>query len=130
MEYQIISANAESGQIEVLYKENGLTLAIYAIDVPVVDGAFLTKVELDAEIQHRAPTWLSQRKQEIQGATGFSEIAELVVVPVVEAQTEFVTERANQVMWEQIDYENKLSAALFKLGVISTDINALPIAVL
>ena len=131
MEYQIISANAEIGQIEVLYKQNGVAVASYAIDVPVVNGVFLNAVELDAEIQHRAPTWLEVRKQEVITATGFDAISDLVQ-PITQSNTSEADAStiANRAMWAQIEYEKKLAAALVKFGVLSVDPTAIAVSTL
>jgi hypothetical protein len=83
MDYRIISANATIGQIQVTYSNEGEDIATYAIDVPVVDGAFLTGDALAAEIQLRAPVWLLERKAEVSTAIGFDEISALVEPPVV-----------------------------------------------
>ena len=122
MDYQIISANADIGQIEVLYKQDGVALASYAIDVPIVNGAFFTITELDAEIQHRAPTWLNDRKQELKNATGFDDIAALVI-PLSNSTTpeNANTDVANKAMWEQIEFEKKVAAALVKFNVLAVD---------
>jgi len=119
MEYQIISANADIGQIEVLYKQDGVAVAAYAIDVPIVNGLFLTVAELDAEIQHRAPTWLNERKQELANATGFDDIAALVV-PIVNSTTP-ENVNTNTAMWEQVEFEKKVAAALVKFNVLTVD---------
>lgn len=119
MEYQIIRATPEIGQIEVLYKEGVKPLGVYAIDVPVVDGAFLTGDALHAEIMHRAPTWATVREQEVAAATGFDQIAALVQeLPAEEPTTEM---QANAAMWEQVAYEKKLAKALVKFGLLATD---------
>jgi hypothetical protein len=122
MDYQIISANADIGQIEVLYKQDGVDLATYAIDVPIVNGAFLTVAELDAEIQHRAPTWLNERKKELATATGFNEIVALVI-PISNSTTpeNINTDISNKLMWEQIEFEKKVAAALVKFSVLAVD---------
>ena len=91
MEYTITAANAAIGQIEVTYKNNGDTVATYAIDVPVVDGAFITGEALEAEIQRRAPTWLVERTQEVQAATGFDAIVAQVQAPAVVQTTTTTT---------------------------------------
>ena len=129
MEYQIIAANAEIGQIEVLYKQDGTAVATYAIDVPIVNGAFLNGAELHAEIQHRAPVWINARKQELANATGFDEIVALVQ-PITHSNTPENANgnAANMAMWEQVEYEKKLAAALVKFGVLSNDPTTIEIA--
>lgn len=118
MEYQIISATPETGQIEVLYKEGDTPVGAYSIDVPVVDGAFLTGQALHDEIMHRAPTWLIQREQEVRTATGFEQIEALVKPMTVKTDAEA---EANQRMWARVDFEQKVAAALVKFGVLQSD---------
>jgi hypothetical protein len=81
MDYRIIAADATIGQIQVTYSNTGEDIATYAIDVPVVDGAFLTGDALAEEIQRRAPVWLLERKAEVAIATGFDQINALVQAP-------------------------------------------------
>jgi hypothetical protein len=129
MDYQIIRAAPEIGQIEVLYKDGNQPVGAYAIDVPVVDGAFLTGDALHNEIMHRAPTWVSQRAQEVASATGFSQIVALVQpLPVDEQTAEQTSEQqANAAMWAQVEYEKKLAKALVKFGVLSSDPTEIPV---
>lgn len=81
MDYRIIAADETIGQIQVMYSNAGEDIAAYAIDVPVVNGAFLTGDALAEEIQRRAPVWLVERKAEVATATGFNEILALVQTP-------------------------------------------------
>ena len=83
MDYRIIAADATIGQIQVTYSNAGEDIATYAIDVPVVNGAFLTGNALAEEIQRRAPVWLLERKTEVAVATGFDQINALVQAPTV-----------------------------------------------
>jgi hypothetical protein len=87
MDYRIISADATIGQIQVTYSNAGTDIATYAIDVPVVDGAFLTGDALVAEIQTRAPVWLLERKTAVAAATGFDQINALVQAPTTQTAT-------------------------------------------
>jgi hypothetical protein len=87
MDYRIVAANAAIGQIQVTYSNADIDIATYAIDVPIVDGAFITGTALDAEIQHRAPNWLVERAATVAVATGFSDIEALVVAPPVAVVT-------------------------------------------
>ena len=119
MEYQITSANADIGQIEVLYKQDGIDVAAYAIDVPIVNGAFLTGVELNAEIQHRAPVWINTRKQELANAIGFDEIIALVQ-PITHSNTP-ENANGNAAMWDQVEFERKVAATLVKFNVLTVD---------
>lgn len=119
MKYKIVGAHKEIGQIEVQYTENGKVFGVYALDVPVVDGAFMTGQALHDEIMHRAPTWAVERSQQIQSASGFDTIAALVQKP--DAPTIDPEARANAEMWEQLQYEAKLVKALMKFGVLQSD---------
>lgn len=88
MEYKIVSANAAIGQIQVAFSEDGVELASYAIDVPIVAGAYLTGDALEAEILTRAPTWLVNRKALAQTASGFEHIlARIEETPVAAVPT-------------------------------------------
>ena len=119
MDYQIIKATPEIGQIEVLYKEGEKPMGMYAIDVPVVDGAFLTGDALHEEIMHRAPTWATQREQEVASATGFDQIVALVQeLPIETPDPEAA---ANAAMWEQVQFEKRTAKALVKFGVLPSD---------
>ena len=123
MDYQIVKATPEIGQIEVLYKDGDKPLGVFAIDVPVVDGAFLTGEALHEEIMHRAPTWMTQREQEVQTVAGFDAIAALVQpIQVDEATSE---QQANAAMWAQVEFEKKVAKALVKFGVLQSDPTAI-----
>lgn len=128
MDYQIIKATPEIGQIEVLYKEGNKPVGVYAIDVPVVDGAFLTGDALHEEIMHRAPVWVNQRGQEVTTATGFDQI--LSLVQPLEQDQPTSEQQANAEMWAQQAYEQKLAKALVKFGVLATDPTAVEVTTL
>lgn len=81
MDYKITAADAALGQIEVTYLNNGETVAAYAIDVPIVDGRYITGDVLAAEIVRRAPVWLLERKNQAATAGGFEQINALVQAP-------------------------------------------------
>jgi hypothetical protein len=119
MDYQIISANSATGQIEVLYKDNGQSVGVYAIDVPIVNGEFITGQTLHNEIMHRAPLWVSQRDQEVKTAVGFDQIVALVQ-PLVIDQT-VSEQQANAQMWAQVEFEKQVAKALVKFGVLQSD---------
>lgn len=81
IKHKIISADATFGQIQVRYytDENPVGF-VYAIDVPIVDGAFISGAVLTAEIESRSPTWALQRISEVATAPGFAAIAQSVEV--------------------------------------------------
>lgn len=129
MDYKITRADAQIGQIEVTYlKPDGGIAGVYAIDVPIIDGVFITGAELDAEIKHRAPLWATQREQEVASATGFDQISALVEEmpqPEVDADAE-----ANALMWEQTAFEQRIAAALVKFGVLQSNPTTIPVGTL
>lgn len=84
MDYRITAADAALGQIEVTYLNNGETVAAYTIDVPIVDGSYITGEALSQEIVRRAPVWLLERKSQAATASGFEQINALVQAPVVQ----------------------------------------------
>lgn len=118
MKYRITSANPENGQIEVAYEKDGLTIGIYAIDVPIVEGVFLTGEPLDAEILQRAPVWISTRKDEVAKASGFENIVAMVTHAPAPRDEEA---QENVEMWKQVEFEQKIAKVLVKLGVLAAD---------
>ena len=86
MEYKIVAANAAIGQISVAYLDAaGAVTAIYAIDVPIVDGSFITGDVLEEAIQARAPVWLLERTAAVNNADNFSVLAGLIDTAFVES---------------------------------------------
>lgn len=79
MDYKIIAVDTAIGQLSVAFLDsNGATVAIYAVDVPIVDGNFITGEALEAEIQLRAPVWLMERTSAISTVTNLSHLEALV----------------------------------------------------
>lgn len=126
MDYRITRAISEIGQIEVTYTHEGKDVATYAIDVPVVDDAFITGAALDAEIRHRAPTWLIEREQQVKTAAGFDQIVALVQEPVV--QPIDAEAQANADMWAKVEFEKQVAKALVKFGVLESDPTSIPVS--
>lgn len=79
MNYRIIEAHATSGQIVVEYSANGEVVGTFALDIPIVNGAYVTGAALESEIMLRAPTWIVERKAAVASATNFADIEALVV---------------------------------------------------
>lgn len=122
MDYKIINARKSVGQIDVAYLQDGKTVAVYTMDVPIIDGAYLTPEQLTEEIQHRAPVFIAERALQNATATGFELLEALVeeqpprVLSLEEEET-----LANAKMWEQVEFEKKLAAALLKFGLLESD---------
>lgn len=119
MDYKITRATAKIGQIEVAYMDGDKIVGIYAIDVPVVGGAFITGEALETLIQQQAPVWLAKREQDVASATGFDQI-EALVTPV-EAFAPDAQELANQQMWAQVQFEKQVADVLVKFGVLQSN---------
>lgn len=78
MDYKIIEAHADTGQIVVQYTNNGEVIGTFAIDVPIVNSKYITGTDLSAEIMLHSPTWILARKEAVATVTNFSEIESLV----------------------------------------------------
>lgn len=129
MNYQIIQADQTIGQIQVAYKkDDGTIAAVYAIDVPIIEGRFITGDALHQEIIHRAPTWAITREQEVQSATGFDQILLLVEQLNTQQVQEMDSQTAeNAKMWEQHIYEKRLAEVLIKFGLLNSDPTSIPV---
>jgi hypothetical protein len=125
MDYKIIYANAELGQIEVLYSKDGKKIGVFSVDVPIIDGAYLTGTALEQEILSRAPVWVVARNEEVKTASGFAEIQALVQTLPVEPINPEV--QANAKMWAQVEFEKKIAKALVKFGVLQSDPTAIEV---
>ena len=79
MQYIITNADEMRGQITVKFTRNGDTLGLMALDVPIVDGKFITGDVLKNHILTYAPTHIVQRQDSIKAASNFEEIKSLVV---------------------------------------------------
>lgn len=123
MEYKIIRATREIGQIEVMYSKDGEPVGTFAIDVPVFNNIFMTGDALHAEILNRAPVWVHNRKAEVANATGF-ELIEALVQPidgVRKTPEEIAQEQANREMWAKVEFEKQVAEALVKWGVLQSN---------
>jgi hypothetical protein len=78
--YKILTFDATIGQILVAFYKDEEHLETYTIDLPVVDGAFISGPVLDAHIMQLAPNWKMQRMADTAAATNASAIRELVSV--------------------------------------------------
>lgn len=125
MEFKIVNATRQLGQIEVAYFFDGKHYGTYAIDVPIVNGAFLTGAELAQEIEHRAPTWAIEREAAVLSASNFGELEALIQH---EENPPLNNPPSNLDMWEQVAFEQKLGSALVKFGVLPMDPTAVPIS--
>lgn len=132
MDYQIIRATREIGQIEVAYKHNGKVVGIYAIDVPVENGEFITGEPLEALIQHSAPVWIAERETAVAQAQNFG-VIEAAVVPL--AAQDLPTPPTSQEIEQaqalvKAEFEKKVAQALIKFGVLESDPTAIGVTTL
>jgi len=74
MEYKIINASPSEGTITVRYLYKDFNVITLTIDVPIVDGKYITGQALEDLIQSRAPLELLQRRIDIENAANFVEI--------------------------------------------------------
>lgn len=126
MDYTIISCDPTTGQIEVAYKDTaGVTVGVYAIDVPIVDNAYITGSALDIEIKHRAPTWLLERQEAVKIASNFHEIEALVVPKPRQGSDDDAL--VNAEMFAKVHFEQQVAEVLVKFGVLSTDPTTIPV---
>jgi len=117
MDYDIIGADKTIGQIQVSYKnEEGNVVATYAIDIPVVEGKYITGDALHAEIILRAPTWILSREKDVEKADNFDQIEALVKKTKPTVLT--VEQMQNMAMWQKTEFEMKVADVLVKYGLI------------
>lgn len=126
MDYKIIRADKNTGQIEVLYLDNKEPLGTYIIDVPIRDGIFISGTELEMEIQGRAPLWEVARRAALVNSPDFSHIEALVEL------SEVVTNKAvnNISMWNDVAKEQELAAMLVKFGVLEKNPTSIEVTTL
>jgi hypothetical protein len=126
MDYKIIRAHEEIGQIEVAYLNGSDVVGIYAIDVPVENGAFIVGQQLEDLIQLQAPVWLTQRQSNVAAASNFHQIQSLVEelpAPLRDPQAE-----ANMIMWDETNLESQVAKVLVKFGVLESDPTTIQVA--
>ena len=102
MDYKITAVDTAIGQLTVMFVDSaGAAVATFAVDVPIVDGAFITGDRLEAEIQQRAPVWLLERTTAISTVSNLAHLESLVdpahvvsvaAVPQVWEETVVVTD--------------------------------------
>jgi len=77
MQYIIRSFDTEHGQITVEYEGKW----VYAVDLPVENGAFPVGERLEEVIQGMAPTWLSERQASLASTPENTEAIQALVQP-------------------------------------------------
>jgi hypothetical protein len=129
--YKVLEFNKNSGQLIVEFA-TGLTPL--AIDIPIKDGLFIEGNELDEYVQGFIPTWHLERQAQLNaGIPNASAIEQLVpqteqVVLPTTLTPEQEQAAENTAMWEQIQFEKKVAAALVKFGVLASDPTSIPVS--
>ena len=129
MDYEIVNSDRNIGQIQVAYKNaKGQIIGTYAVDVPIVDGRFITGDALHSELLHRAPTWLTTRETEVAAASNFDEIEALVRRDETVYPTD--SQKANIAMWEKTQFEGNVAEVLVKFGLLDSNPTTIGVTVL
>jgi len=113
MDYKITAVNTAIGQLTIMFVDSaGAEVATYAVDVPIVDGLFVTGIDLEREIQQRAPVWLLERTQSISTVSNLAHLESLVdpnhvvSIPLVKQvweKVDLTTETTNIISTETIN---------------------------
>lgn len=77
MDYIIRKFDVEIGQLTVEYAGKW----VYAVDLPIEDGAFPTGERLEEVIQSVAPVWLLQRQNALAQTPANAEVIQALVQP-------------------------------------------------
>jgi hypothetical protein len=115
-QYKITSFDEAAGQI--VAEVDGFQPM--AIDLPLVDGEYLVGDALDTYVMGFFPTHAIDRLAVIsKGVKNSAAIASMVESNIADQITP--EELANREMWLDIEFERRVSKALLKFGIISSD---------
>jgi hypothetical protein len=129
--YKVLQFNESTGQLTI---EFAVGMAPLSVDVPIENGAYITGAALDTYIKGFIPTWHFERVTQINaGVSNSAELKALVSEPQeVDLPTVLTPEQQQQqenlVMWEQVEFERKIAAALMKFGVLDADPTSIPVS--
>jgi hypothetical protein len=129
--YKVLEFNKNSGQLVI---EFAVGMAPLTVDVPIKDGLFITGAELEEYIQGFIPTWHLERQTQLNAGVPNANVLEQLVpeTETVTLPTILTPEEeqavANVVMWEQVQFEQKVAAALVKFGVLASDPTSIPVS--
>ena len=123
MQYKILSFDESLGQVVVEYSDAAGPVARYAMDLPIVNGQFISGQELDDELNRRAPTYIAERRDQLAVVSNAADIAALVTATPAEVITPTLeTVKAAKLLqiaaWR---YEQEVSGVEVNGSIIPTD---------
>jgi hypothetical protein len=129
--YKVLEFNKNSGQLVI---EFAVGMAPLTVDVPIKNGLFIADTELEEYIQGFIPTWHLERVAQlnigIPNSANLEQLAE--TQPEIELPTVLTPEQEqvveNAAMWQQVEFEKKVAAALIKFGVLTSDPTEIPVS--
>lgn len=131
--YKIREFNEASGQLIVEYSEN---MAPFAVDIPLVNGVFITGAELDTYIKGFIPHEFIERQAQLAGGVANAEQIRALVEAWPEKEEVNASplelqqqELENNQMWVNIEFEKRIAAALVKFNVLQTNPTEIPVEV-
>lgn len=101
MEYRIIDFNETLGSATVLYTHEGRDIGAFGIEIPIVEGAFITGTALEEFLMSHAPTWILEKENSLKTVSNAEEIKQLIV-PLVNPEDQ--AEQANMIGNIKEDY--------------------------
>lgn len=129
--YKVVSFNKANGQLMV---EVAKELPPIPIDVPIVDGLYITGAELDAHIRGFIPVDFINRQLQINNGVANADVllslvqtVEVVEVPTIKPQAQIQAE-ANEAMWRQLKFEQDVAKVLVKFGLLQSDPTTIPVS--
>ena len=129
MNYKIVRFDEITGQLIVEY---AVGMAPLSIDVPIENGLYITGEKLESYIAGFIPTWHIERMAQINaGIPNKDELKALAQEAPTEVELPSVLtpeQTANAQMWADVDFEQRLAAALVKFGILDTNPTELPVS--
>lgn len=127
--YKVINFDEATGQLIVEY---AVGMQPLAIDIPIENGLYITGEKLDEYIKGFIPSWHIERMAQINaGIPNKDELKALAQEAYAEIELPNVLtpeQAANAQMWADIDFEQKLAAALVKFGILDSNPTEIPVA--
>jgi hypothetical protein len=125
--YKVINSTPELKVMEVEYTAEGYPTVLVGLPLPTD----LTNVESIIAAYSPVHHWLESTVAVVDvpvGTSGVVTYDSTPAQPVVATTTPAAV--ANQQMWDQVAFEQKVAAALVKFGVLATDPTQIPVTTL